>query len=58
MSRNTRLIDLPRLIGFEELGNNDAFDTAVLELRLLHSGLCLRISVLVRGNNKISRCDF
>lgn len=28
-----------RLIGFEELGNNDNFDTAVLELRLLNAGL-------------------
>lgn len=27
-----------RLIGFEELGNNDAFETAVLELRLSQSG--------------------
>lgn len=26
------------LIGFEELGNNDAFETAVLELRLANSG--------------------
>lgn len=28
-----------RLIGFEELGNNDAFETAVLELRLANSGV-------------------
>ncbi|KAH7887642.1 thioredoxin-like protein [Phlebopus sp. FC_14] len=28
-----------RLIGFEELGNNDAFETAVLELRLSQSGV-------------------
>lgn len=28
----------PSLIGFEELGNNDVFDTAVLELRLANSG--------------------
>ena len=28
-----------RFIGFEELGNADGFDTAVLELRLLQSGL-------------------
>ena len=27
-----------RLIGFEELGNNDAFTTATLELRLAVSG--------------------
>jgi len=27
-----------RFIGFEELGNADGFDTAVLELRLLQSG--------------------
>lgn len=28
----------PSLIGFEELGNNDVFETAVLELRLANSG--------------------
>ncbi|KAJ7283529.1 thioredoxin-like protein [Mycena rebaudengoi] len=28
-----------RLVGFEELGNNDTFDTAVLELRLAVSGV-------------------
>ncbi|KAL0949424.1 hypothetical protein HGRIS_009485 [Hohenbuehelia grisea] len=28
-----------RLIGFEELGNNDAFDTAALEFRLANSGV-------------------
>ncbi|KAG2013531.1 hypothetical protein CC2G_010430 [Coprinopsis cinerea AmutBmut pab1-1] len=28
-----------RLIGFEELGNNDSFDTATLELRLKTSGV-------------------
>ncbi|OAX44538.1 thioredoxin-like protein [Rhizopogon vinicolor AM-OR11-026] len=28
-----------RLIGFEELGNNDVFETAVLELRLANSGV-------------------
>ncbi|KAF9484026.1 hypothetical protein BDN70DRAFT_218589 [Pholiota conissans] len=28
-----------RLIGFEELGNEDSFNTAVLELRLAHSGV-------------------
>ncbi|KAJ7638959.1 thioredoxin-like protein [Roridomyces roridus] len=28
-----------RLVGFEELGNSDAFDTAVLELRLANSGV-------------------
>ncbi|KAJ6515769.1 thioredoxin-like protein [Mycena sanguinolenta] len=28
-----------RLVGFEELGNSDAFDTAVLELRLAVSGV-------------------
>ncbi|KAJ7498795.1 thioredoxin-like protein [Mycena latifolia] len=32
-------ISKDRLIGFEELGNNDAFDTAVLELRLAVSGV-------------------
>jgi hypothetical protein len=29
---------LPRLIGFEELGNNDNFSTASLEIRLKQSG--------------------
>ena len=29
---------LRRLIGFEELGNNDAFETAALELRLSMCG--------------------
>jgi len=29
---------LPRLIGFEELGNADSFTTAVLETRLLSCG--------------------
>ncbi len=33
--------EMPRLIGFEELGNEDAFDTAVLELRLFQSGTSL-----------------
>jgi hypothetical protein len=28
---------LNRLVGFEELGNNDAFSTATLELRLAQS---------------------
>ncbi|KAG2141805.1 thioredoxin-like protein [Suillus bovinus] len=32
-------ISKDRLIGFEELGNNDAFETAVLELRLANSGV-------------------
>ncbi|KAJ7129544.1 thioredoxin-like protein [Mycena epipterygia] len=32
-------ISKDRLIGFEELGNNDGFDTAVLELRLAVSGV-------------------
>ncbi|KAF8914016.1 hypothetical protein CPB84DRAFT_1758166 [Gymnopilus junonius] len=31
-----------RLIGFEELGNNDSFNTAVLELRLSQSGVLQR----------------
>ena len=31
---------LRRLIGFEELGNNDAFETAALELRLSMCGEC------------------
>ncbi|KXN86420.1 Queuine tRNA-ribosyltransferase-like protein [Leucoagaricus sp. SymC.cos] len=33
-----------RLIGFEELGNNDSFDTAVLESRLLNAGVIQRPS--------------
>ncbi|KAF7355425.1 hypothetical protein MSAN_01459300 [Mycena sanguinolenta] len=33
-----------RLIGFEELGNSDAFDTAVLELRLAVSGVIEKTS--------------
>lgn len=33
-----------RLIGFEELGNDDSFDTAVLELRLLNAGAIERPS--------------
>jgi hypothetical protein len=28
-----------RLIGFEEIGNDDAFDTATLELRLSMCGM-------------------
>lgn len=31
---------LHRLIGFEELGNDDAFETATLELRLSMCGEC------------------
>ncbi|KAJ6598939.1 thioredoxin-like protein [Mycena vulgaris] len=37
-------ISKDRLIGFEELGNNDAFDTAVLELRLAVSGVIQKSS--------------
>ncbi|KAH7914229.1 thioredoxin-like protein [Hygrophoropsis aurantiaca] len=37
-----------RLIGFEELGNDDVFDTAVLELRLSTSG------VLQKGRSQLS----
>ncbi|KAJ7276519.1 GTPase inhibitor [Mycena haematopus] len=33
-----------KLIGFEELGNSDAFDTAVLELRLAVSGVIEKTS--------------
>ncbi|KAF8165235.1 thioredoxin-like protein [Crassisporium funariophilum] len=33
-----------RLIGFEELGNNDAFDTAILELRLSSCGVIQKSS--------------
>jgi thiol-disulfide isomerase/thioredoxin len=33
-----------RLVGFEELGNNDAFDTAVLELRLSSCGVIKKSS--------------
>ncbi|KAF8192631.1 thioredoxin-like protein [Pholiota molesta] len=31
-----------RLVGFEELGNEDSFNTAVLELRLAQSGVLLK----------------
>lgn len=34
-----------RLIGFEELGNDDAFTTATLELRLAQSGTCFLTSL-------------
>jgi hypothetical protein len=37
------------LIGFEELGNNDSFDTAVLELRLLNAGWSLLFLLLEQG---------
>jgi len=33
-----------RLVGFEELGNSDAFDTAVLELRLSSCGVIKKSS--------------
>jgi len=33
-----------RLVGFEELGNSDAFDTAVLELRLSSCGVIQKSS--------------
>jgi len=33
-----------RLVGFEELDNSDAFDTAVLELRLLSCGVIQKSS--------------
>ena len=32
------ICNFPRLIGFEELGNSDGFETAALELRLQMSG--------------------
>ncbi|EKM80150.1 hypothetical protein AGABI1DRAFT_113355 [Agaricus bisporus var. burnettii JB137-S8] len=32
-------VSADRLIGFEELGNNDGFETAALELRLLNAGV-------------------
>ena len=35
-----------RLVGFEELGNNDSFNTATLELRLEMAGEWLHIEVL------------
>ncbi|KAJ7180220.1 thioredoxin-like protein [Mycena crocata] len=37
-------ISKDRLVGFEELGNSDAFDTAVLELRLAVSGVIQKTS--------------
>ncbi|KAJ7665499.1 thioredoxin-like protein [Mycena rosella] len=37
-------ISKDRLIGFEELGNSDGFDTAVLELRLAVSGVIQKSS--------------
>ncbi len=47
-------METPRLVGFEELGNEDGFDTAVLELRLLHLGLCIYTSVVIHDNNDYS----
>ncbi|KAF8195758.1 GTPase inhibitor [Mycena galopus ATCC 62051] len=48
-----------RLIGFEELGNSDAFDTAVLELRLAVSGVIEKTSgntsSVVYANSSSSR---
>lgn len=38
------------LIGFEELGNNDAFETAVLELRLANSGSDLAYTASLMSN--------
>jgi hypothetical protein len=38
------------LIGFEELGNNDAFETAVLELRLANSGSDLLFTLSLISN--------
>ncbi len=35
------VLTINRVVGFEELGNNDAFTTAVLELRLSVSGRSL-----------------
>ena len=37
-----------RLVGFEELGNNDSFATGVLELRLSQSGMQ---SIVFQSNN-------
>jgi hypothetical protein len=42
---------IPSLIGFEELGNNDAFETAALELRLANSG-----SDLLYTSSPMSNC--
>ena len=42
-----------RLVGFEELGNSDSFDTATLELRLQMAGEC-RLS-WTRGWMKLTR---
>jgi hypothetical protein len=38
-----------RIIGFEELGNNDGFETAALELRLATSGKQAHCSLIVRN---------
>jgi len=46
----SKLLTRRRMIGFEELGNIDGFDTAVLELRLSASGqlsCCIARSVLI-----------
>ena len=32
-----------RIIGFEELGNSDAFNTSTLELRLEQTGMAIRV---------------
>lgn len=40
-----------RLVGFEELGNSDAFDTAVLELRLSSCGTFGLFSCVIDFSN-------
>jgi hypothetical protein len=42
------LIPFSRLVGFEELGNEDSFNTAVLEIRLSQSGKKILQSKLKR----------
>lgn len=47
-----------RLIGFEELGNSDTFDTAVLELRLSVCGMhccCFEISCVYQNLGVIQK---
>ena len=52
-----RLIWVCRLVGFEELGNNDAFDTAALELRLSMSGASTIVVATVSAELGSCRCS-
>jgi hypothetical protein len=42
-----------RLVGFEDLGNVDGFDTAALELRLLQSGRYFVSGPLNKSANRL-----